>query len=1325
MRDSSGFEIENGHISGFFKRICKILHYGILPIFVFDGAPPNIKRKTMEFRKFRQNDHERRIKLAASKLLSAKLKAQVLGDVISNASSTPRQELKISSETKSPANKKITPTSGNKRSRDDYELPEVQYKQVNGSFVGEIKKNSPDIRLPTLDEIESSNTWGKMISDRKTISGYEIGNFDFEGTQNVSPGTSNSANPGNKLSHSEIDELLKNIDIDGEQFLELPIELQYAVLKELKDHSRQTSFKRLKSMVENSKTAMDFSQMQIENLVKRNKFMQGFMGVSGAQHRIMSTKTGESFKINSVASQRDVKYVLIRSDGPGGGWKLGAPNSASDQKNSVEEASKTSNSYKSIDSSEIIPNDKNLILNLPLELIDSSKEIVGENSLLNPININDSIEDSKTVLISSSDSDDFEDVEIPVDAEKADDNFGDSQNSQNDIFDSPSKSSSIKMDFKLSDSRDKFTSFSGHIKSAKKFGNEKLLSLSFDTSDSDLNDSDDGPYNQDEFYLDPIFEDDNSDKKSTSSNKCINSTMITSNEPYRLNLLKKLAPEAEKKPTTVDCSMTSASFDERDPVVDLNIQESKSKNSYFNGNSKSDAGAPYEINQISYKREDDLSNLCLSTDIEILNKPLNSNNPILIEFNDSPEPIYDALFASSKEHIHLQKSKSFSGDDEKPTANSQLFDMDTTTSKPICHSESFKLNSDYLKEDSKIIVDIDRLDSSISIPVKGIPKSFPDSDNYSDEEKKKLDIVTTVSILRPKSLISEGLSKKNLRTEFKPIIIDPEKVSHYDDPNYSSVKNEDNISHNLMDESPDSDVKISKKKKHQFVSPSNSISIQKSSETVDIDSNETLATPSPSIKTVEISKKTDTPLKSIGSTPNSTSNDSYTPSKKYVFSPFSPSSVDSLLSENSIEKKDFLFASRSLEKLDSESPSKSLLKNLSKIHKDSIEQIRDSNKTLYQARRDAAVSITDTILDDIRTLLGIFKIPYITAPEEAESSCALLEIKGHVDGVITDDSDVLLFGSKNVYRNFFNLEKLVMKYEYNGYSRARLIFYSYFLGSDYTVGVNGIGPTSVAVIYSFFGNFSNISRVSDANVTNLGNMEIPSDLLELDLDHELGLELLDGASTTEHCSRKARLMMLLLKHFYKFAIMSRESTLIVKKGAPKFLIKLANLAGKIEFPPDFPDINVAKAYLSPRVYEIDNIKNINPRKKNKIEKNPQDEPINVQTSSGMNFEWGVPDLDLIQTYMSEKVALSEEKVDQMVLPIIKKIIERKQGSSSDRGNPNSKRQTLLTNSFFGIKNNKPPKPSFSKNGNPSEKNDSKSKLKNVNSNINGTPSWFL
>jgi hypothetical protein len=54
MRDEDGEFIRNGHLLGFFRRICRLLFNKIRPIFVFDGATPVLKRLTVTARRQRR-----------------------------------------------------------------------------------------------------------------------------------------------------------------------------------------------------------------------------------------------------------------------------------------------------------------------------------------------------------------------------------------------------------------------------------------------------------------------------------------------------------------------------------------------------------------------------------------------------------------------------------------------------------------------------------------------------------------------------------------------------------------------------------------------------------------------------------------------------------------------------------------------------------------------------------------------------------------------------------------------------------------------------------------------------------------------------------------------------------------------------------------------------------------------------------------------------------------------------------------------------------------------------------------------------------------------
>ncbi|KJP89066.1 hypothetical protein AK88_01359 [Plasmodium fragile] len=61
--------IKKVHLYFFFLRICKLLYYNIRPIFIFDGTPPELKRKTIFQRNMRKRNHEEKFQKTAEKLI--------------------------------------------------------------------------------------------------------------------------------------------------------------------------------------------------------------------------------------------------------------------------------------------------------------------------------------------------------------------------------------------------------------------------------------------------------------------------------------------------------------------------------------------------------------------------------------------------------------------------------------------------------------------------------------------------------------------------------------------------------------------------------------------------------------------------------------------------------------------------------------------------------------------------------------------------------------------------------------------------------------------------------------------------------------------------------------------------------------------------------------------------------------------------------------------------------------------------------------------------------------------------------------------------------
>lgn len=135
-----------------------------------------------------------------------------------------------------------------------------------------------------------------------------------------------------------------------------------------------------------------------------------------------------------------------------------------------------------------------------------------------------------------------------------------------------------------------------------------------------------------------------------------------------------------------------------------------------------------------------------------------------------------------------------------------------------------------------------------------------------------------------------------------------------------------------------------------------------------------------------------------------------------------------------------------------------------------LKQLRSQQK---KDRRDAD-EVSQIMITECQQLLRLFGLPYITAPMEAEAQCAKLVSLGLVDGIVTDDSDIFLFGGTRVYKNMFNQSKYVECYlssdlekEY-ALDRKKLIRFAHLLGSDYTEGIPGVGPVTALEILTEF-----------------------------------------------------------------------------------------------------------------------------------------------------------------------------------------------------------------------------------------------------------------
>ena len=140
------------------------------------------------------------------------------------------------------------------------------------------------------------------------------------------------------------------------------------------------------------------------------------------------------------------------------------------------------------------------------------------------------------------------------------------------------------------------------------------------------------------------------------------------------------------------------------------------------------------------------------------------------------------------------------------------------------------------------------------------------------------------------------------------------------------------------------------------------------------------------------------------------------------------------------------------------------------------------------------VFITSQQIKDCKEMLNIMGIPFIQSIEEADSQCAYLNKLNIVDGVLTDDMDILTFGSKYIYKNLYSIKKkpsvislesvlTFLDLNYNEFIELCIL-----LGSDYGKRIN--------VDYKFLINLYQQNKDISKCLSLLNNNKIKTDELK-------------------------------------------------------------------------------------------------------------------------------------------------------------------------------------------------------------------------------------
>ncbi|NXY89406.1 ERCC5 protein, partial [Alcedo cyanopectus] len=253
-RDRGGNSIQNAHLLTLFHRLCKLLFFRIRPVFVFDGEAPLLKRQTLAKRRQRKEVADRDSRKTTEKLLKTFLKRQIINTALRGK--------------KNEALPSITQVQ--REGIDDmYVLPSLENEEKNSS------------------EEEDEKEWEVRMTQKKML-------------------------------QEELCENPHSVDIESEDFSNLPPEIRHEILTDIKEFMkrRRTFFE---AMPEGSD---EFSQYQLRGLLKKsnlNRCLEKVQKELNQQHsgEIQTQYENEGGFVKEVESRRVISedtshYILIK-----------------------------------------------------------------------------------------------------------------------------------------------------------------------------------------------------------------------------------------------------------------------------------------------------------------------------------------------------------------------------------------------------------------------------------------------------------------------------------------------------------------------------------------------------------------------------------------------------------------------------------------------------------------------------------------------------------------------------------------------------------------------------------------------------------------------------------------------------------------------------------------------------------------------------------------------------------------------------------------------------------------------------------------------------
>jgi DNA excision repair protein ERCC-5 len=1203
VRDKEGNALRNSHVVGFFRRICKLLYFGIKPVFVFDGGAPALKRNVIRARKQRREGRRDDAARTAGKLLAVQMQrraeqeeqkrkeqryrpAVVEEEAVREEDMVYVDELQMTQQERQ-QNRRF-------RKTDAYHLPEldVSMNEMGG-------ENDP--RIMSIEELQAYA--------RQFDTGEDLNVYDFS-----------------------------KIDYDSPFFTSLPASDRYNILNAARLRSRLRMGHSKEQLDTMFPDRMEFSKFQIERVTERNELTQRLMNINGADDMAFGING-----IGRVSGEKGREYVLVKNDGVEGGWALGVVSNEGTSAKEAIDIDKPEPVFKDESEEEEFEDVAIEGLNrLPKparreerpsdattkqrQAFYRSRRQGTKRKPKRPVR-----EDSNSLFIAEQPDEPDDDVE---EQDEDTDLFGEGSQAdedeelkraiamsmQQDDVDEPGLAQPLSEEeddmlevFNQSAVEEAKPLPKGSGRSIANIVNKRAFAIAPESHEVTsfgvpAPRSEDGNSDSDEEAMDfqaALAESRRGKRKAPPPGPKFNNV-----QP---RVQPKFAAPPEPKPTAV------------------------AKNHGFSGPlpfEKLDLGSSLLGKKKMEERKEETAG--------------GFENPALAEKKKKPAEPLPPWFSGDVE-ADMKKQKEIENEDRRKAREfNKQFRFDDRRGDTLAH-------------DSNAVIDLDTDDEEVSASRKTIDldadEEQPDADSFQpvDEEStgrardqppsagdapQRLGDLADEVRARPPTPSEPGHRRPTPpKPAAKALFMEADSDGESDGFVPRPDEMTEDLGKVLQDTPRGAKVPFGEASDDEVVM--SDADLTASSKTVGLLSSEPLTTEKPDPKPNKVAEITDValgdedepiawsesedevskaakPLKERAAEPaggyvrpatrspsadfedvDMSSKARATPSHPSVDEPmFEPdvteAHVSGIVHQEILATEDMIdddyddfsdpedmeimraLAQEAEEhaRFTSELNNKPTAQNIADYETE-LKQLRNQQK---KDRRDAD-EVTHIMITECQQLLRLFGLPYVTAPMEAEAQCAELVQLGLVDGIVTDDSDCFLFGGTRIYKNFFNQAKFVECYLASDFekefdlTRQKMIDVAHLLGSDYTEGLTGVGPVTALEILGEFPGLNDFKTWWEG-------------------------------------------------------VQSQTITKEDDKSSP-FRKKFRRNATKLFLPPFFPDTKVNDAYTAPEV-----------------DSDPQP------------FQWGVPDLDALRSFLMATIGWSQERTDEVLVPVIRDMNRR-------------------------------------------------------------------